>query len=1202
MSVISARLVTAALAAVLALAGLRAAAADPAQPFCLTSDTPPPPPAGGAVLWSPLKPGSSEANTVVVPGDTDNEGVFQDGVPVECAHATVQQPQVISVAKGKALFFVSYVYSDPSHTTSSESHAIWGAVNVSPSDPPPVIKPDSSVPWALIDRVGLSPAAYAASAFRSCRGCDLSGQTDLVLEGALGSPPPWYAPAGDFTGASFRGSRVTGVARRYNFTGADLSGASFNMPGDHFGLPLLDATFDNTTVDGIVFSGSDLQGAKLSSLRFKIPPSFAGATLGGPPGTTCTSIADTNLLDVSFAGATWVLGCSGQLFPGSPIPAGLVREILAAGGGAVALKDALAGAQIVASLADWRSLAGADFSGVNLAGATFLGVPVDLTGARFDGATLTGIDFGLARLAGATFENVNAAGASFTGADLSGDGIRSGASFAGPTTNLQEANFVNANLSGASFQSADLTGAVFTGARGIDTDFNSVRAPNAVFSRVHLYGNGEAFDNANDLRNADFSGAVLAADATIGGGFDFTRANLTNARFDGTVCVACNFTGATLKGASFTGAYLPGVILGGATLMNVSFDQAWLYCGNLANSSCTLVPKHSQTWEWPLLLGSGEVFGPVPFRSTNLTGVSLASVTACPDGSSGSALTGCQGHLLPDATDAPPIPAPCSPSAGGACPTKTSMLFDASTVGAPLAVVAIAPPTWNTKLSGQGYFASFDDGTIRLVGGEEPAAIVAGTPGTGCPAATAPCGDGGPATSALLGTPTGLAVGLDGSLYIADSGLRRVRRIDPLGVITTVAGTGARCDDPPCGDSGPATKASLTAANGIWVDPHGVLLIADGTAGVRRVAADGLIATEASGGSTGDVQAVTAIPTDTTGVGGPVGGAIYASTPDAIIRIDYMTGVVTRVVGVCTPARICTSGYNGNTDSAGFLLPGTQVQVNRPIGLSVNRDGNVVFADSGNHLIRAYVPSSGHVIDDLAGLVAGGIPQGGFNDDGHWAAETKLSGPRAVAATRSALLVVADTGNQRIRQVGPGPASSVGSARSPDLGALWVGLKNSDAVGLRLDLFAQVSVGGQEVARGQLDNVSAGGSGFNNARLSTIPLRFVPPYLPPVALPDVGELQITLKARRTCSGGGHASGIARLWFDDAQAASRFALTIDGVTKSFYLRAGAPLPLGVSPGTGPKKTIDVVLNSTVPCAARRGRPFVPFGTWRITLPE
>lgn len=115
-----------------------------------------------------------------------------------------------------------------------------------------------------------------------------------------------------------------------------------------------------------------------------------------------------------------------------------------------------------------------------------------------------------------------------------------------------------------------------------------------------------------------------------------------------------------------------------------------------------------------------------------------------------------------------------------------------------------------------------------------------------------------------------------------------------------------------------------------------------------------------------------------------------------------------------------------------------------------------MFADSGNHLTRAYVRSTGHVIDDLAGVVVDGTtPQGGFNGDGHYAGETELSGPRGIAATRSALLMVGDTGNRRVRQVGPGPANSFEGERSPDVATLWVGLKNSDDIGLRLDLFAQ---------------------------------------------------------------------------------------------------------------------------------------------------
>src|SRR5262249_43361468 len=102
-----------------------------------------------------------------------------------------------------------------------------------------------------------------------------------------------------------------------------------------------------------------------------------------------------------------------------------------------------------------------------------------------------------------------------------------------------------------------------------------------------------------------------------------------------------------------------------------------------------------------------------------------------------------------------------------------------------------------------------------------------------------------------------------------------------------------------------------------------------------------------------------------------------------------------------------------------------------PHGLSVDLDGKVLFADRGNHLIRAYVPSSDHVIDALAGQVVKGTPQGGFNGDGHWATDTQLAGPMGVTATRGALLVVADSGNRRVRQVGPGPAStSVGGPPS----------------------------------------------------------------------------------------------------------------------------------------------------------------------------
>jgi hypothetical protein len=251
--------------------------------------------------------------------------------------------------------------------------------------------------------------------------------------------------------------------------------------------------------------------------------------------------------------------------------------------------------------------------------------------------------------------------------------------------------------------------------------------------------------------------------------------------------------------------------------------------------------------------------------------------------------------------------------------------------------------------------------------------------------------------------PAGLAVGIDGSLYVADPALHRVRVIDPSGTITTVAGTGKECSGQhaSCGDGGPATDASLSGPYGVWVDPIGRVFIADGHRGIREVHPDATITT-VIGTDMYDIRSVV----------GDSDGALYATTndPDYIVRIDLSNGSVTPVVGTGT------SGYNGNRDANG-LLPGTQVQINHPEGLSMGLDGDVVFADTGNDLIRAYVPKSHHVID-LGGKVMDGKPQGGFND-GCYADKTAFDHPQDVTATRGALFVVADTQNKRIRQFGP---------------------------------------------------------------------------------------------------------------------------------------------------------------------------------------
>jgi titin len=154
---------------------------------------------------------------------------------------------------------------------------------------------------------------------------------------------------------------------------------------------------------------------------------------------------------------------------------------------------------------------------------------------------------------------------------------------------------------------------------------------------------------------------------------------------------------------------------------------------------------------------------------------------------------------------------------------------------------------------------------------------------------------------------------------------------------------------------------------------------------------------------------------------------------------------------------------------------------------------------------------------------------------------------------------------------------------------VWLGLKNSDDVGTKFDLLAEVLKNGAVIGSGQLNDVPGGSSGFNNAVARLISLS-----LPggPVAFPPGSSLGIRLSVRIAASSG-HRSGTARLWFNDAAADSHFDATIGGQSRSYYLVGSSALNL--VPGTGPKTTIDVLVDRAV-----GGNPFKPFGTWSTTF--
>lgn len=206
-------------------------------------------------------------------------------------------------------------------------------------------------------------------------------------------------------------------------------------------------------------------------------------------------------------------------------------------------------------------------------------------------------------------------------------------------------------------------------------------------------------------------------------------------------------------------------------------------------------------------------------------------------------------------------------------------------------------------------------------------------------------GDNGPAVSAQLSSPYGLAVDNAGNLYIADSGNSRVRRISN-GVITTVAGNGTFGSE---GDGGPAASAQLSGPFAVALDAAGSLYVADGFANCIRKISNGIIATVAGSGSPvfgGDSgPAVNAGLGNPYGVGVDAAGNIYIS--DSLnYRIRKVSGgIITTVAG---------NGIQGFSGDNGLA---TSAQLTKPNGLAVDPAGNVYVADWGANRIRLLTPS-----------------------------------------------------------------------------------------------------------------------------------------------------------------------------------------------------------------------------------------------------
>jgi RHS repeat-associated protein len=145
------------------------------------------------------------------------------------------------------------------------------------------------------------------------------------------------------------------------------------------------------------------------------------------------------------------------------------------------------------------------------------------------------------------------------------------------------------------------------------------------------------------------------------------------------------------------------------------------------------------------------------------------------------------------------------------------------------------PVSVDVTSDGTAYIGELWGARVRKVSPDGLITTLAGTGQAGY------SGDGGPAIRARINSPYDVHAAPDGDLFIVDASNQRVRRVDTMGVITTVAGTGVAGYS---GDGGPATAARLDGPSGVCTDAEGRLLIAEATNGtLRRVDADGVITT-----------------------------------------------------------------------------------------------------------------------------------------------------------------------------------------------------------------------------------------------------------------------------------------------------------------------------------------------------------------------
>ena len=292
------------------------------------------------------------------------------------------------------------------------------------------------------------------------------------------------------------------------------------------------------------------------------------------------------------------------------------------------------------------------------------------------------------------------------------------------------------------------------------------------------------------------------------------------------------------------------------------------------------------------------------------------------------------------------------------------------------------------------YVVDQDLNAVRRIGLGGTVTTVAGT---GVAGAT---GDGGPATSARLNAPTRVAVAADGTLYIADSGNNKVRRIATDGTISTVAGTGVAGYS---GDGGQATQARLKNPYDVAVAGNNLYIADRDNARIRKVTLDsGIITTVAGTGVSGfsgdDGPATSARIADPRSVAVDASGNLFiADTGNQRVREVDVSGTITTVAG---------TGLTGNNGDGG---PATEADLHVPVHVTVSPTGTLYICELNNDRVRRVKDG---FIDTFAGT-----GEFGFAGDASSPIFSKWDRPSASALDSAGNLWVVDRNNERVRVI-----------------------------------------------------------------------------------------------------------------------------------------------------------------------------------------